>query len=98
MTGAYFSRYHGISAIGGTGNLIFYADFLLQRNFGASFLAAIVRRLDNHANELVEDIGTQLKVIPSRGSTEGVGSSNATPSTERLLHQKMSAGETEAGL
>mmetsp|Transcript_4086 Transcript_4086/g.7543 ORF Transcript_4086/g.7543 Transcript_4086/m.7543 type:complete len:293 (-) Transcript_4086:174-1052(-) len=68
IAGAYVSRYHIISAIGGIGNLAFYIDFWLHRLMAESPAAALVRKLDGTANEIAEEIAVQLQVV-NRSST-----------------------------
>jgi len=57
--------------------MVFYVDFLMQRVFTESPLAAVVRRIDGHANEIVKEIGTQLQVITKTGGLEEEKSASA---------------------
>ncbi len=66
MPGAYFTRVHGVSAMGGVLNILFYCDFLLQMSpLKCSILKSLVESIDSGANEIVTHIETQMKVLGS---------------------------------
>jgi len=89
--GAYFNQDHVVSFIGGIGNMVFYIDFLLQRFFSESPMAAIVRRIDGRANALAEEIGLSvLNSLPSSNEDTDAEEGRAGNEADfaRLLDEK----------
>ncbi|GAB5373141.1 hypothetical protein AAMO2058_001724700 [Amorphochlora amoebiformis] len=87
MKGAYVSRYHVVSAIGGIGNVIFFLDFLLHRFYSVSLLSAIVRRIDGGANAVAKEMFQMAVVGASSNVNVDVDSEKAE---EQLLESQPS--------